>query len=320
MFKSNWIFGVGLDRYGSYFKEFREPEYGLRYGFEISSNNAHNIPLQLFATGGILTGVLYLALIALVLFRSVKYLKLVELGEQKIVLALLSGWIGYLAQAIISIDNIGVSIWGWLLAGSLLGVSKPSDNLQSFNEKYATSNRKASVNVIRPVTSILATVFMSVLCFNIFQSESNMYKLKSVANSLPESKIYVEKFAEQVLNNKLADPTYQAQAVDFLLQAGYLDKGNLAFNKLFNSDPRNLSYLQILAENEERLANYTEAIKYRNLISKYDPWNAQNYLDIIDLLIKTNNINKANEIKNKLTTFAADTEYSKIATEILRNS
>jgi tetratricopeptide (TPR) repeat protein len=147
-----------------------------------------------------------------------------------------------------------------------------------------------------------------------------MYKLKSVANSLPESKIYVEKFAEQVLNNKLADPTYQAQAVDFLLQAGYLDKGNLAFNKLFNSDPRNLNYLQILAENEERLANYTEAIKYRNLISKYDPWNAQNYLDIIDLLIKTNNIKKANEIKNKLTTFAADTEYSKIATEILKNS
>jgi hypothetical protein len=81
-----------------------------------------------------------------------------------------------------------------------------------------------------------------------------------------------------------------------------------------------LSYLQILAENEERLANYTEAIKYRNLISKYDPWNAQNYLDIIDLLIKTNNIKKANEIKNKLTTFAADTEYSKIATEILKNS
>ena len=62
MFKSEPFTGVGVDRYGAYFKEFREVGYPLKYGFEINSSNAHNTFIQLFATAGIFVGTIYLIL------------------------------------------------------------------------------------------------------------------------------------------------------------------------------------------------------------------------------------------------------------------
>jgi O-antigen ligase len=56
------FFGVGIDHYGSYFKEFREVNYPLTYGFQITSTNAHNTFIQFFATGGVILGLTYLVL------------------------------------------------------------------------------------------------------------------------------------------------------------------------------------------------------------------------------------------------------------------
>ena len=50
MFKNSPLTGVGVDRYGANFKDFREVGYPLNYGFEITSSNAHNTIIQLFAT------------------------------------------------------------------------------------------------------------------------------------------------------------------------------------------------------------------------------------------------------------------------------
>jgi O-antigen ligase len=42
MFKDQPFFGVGFDRYGAYFKEFREVGYPLTYGFNITSKEMKN--------------------------------------------------------------------------------------------------------------------------------------------------------------------------------------------------------------------------------------------------------------------------------------
>jgi O-antigen ligase len=56
MFKDNFWFGVGLDRYGAYFREYRDAAQVLRRGPNIGSNAAHNVFIQLGATGGIFVG------------------------------------------------------------------------------------------------------------------------------------------------------------------------------------------------------------------------------------------------------------------------
>jgi O-antigen ligase len=47
MLSNHPFFGVGIDRYGAYFKEYREIKYPLTYGFELTSTNAHNTFIQL---------------------------------------------------------------------------------------------------------------------------------------------------------------------------------------------------------------------------------------------------------------------------------
>ena len=59
MFKDSPLTGVGVDRYGAYFKQFREVGYPLKYGFEITSSNAHNTFIQIFAMAGFFAGIFY---------------------------------------------------------------------------------------------------------------------------------------------------------------------------------------------------------------------------------------------------------------------
>ena len=98
--------GVGVDRYGAYFKQFREAGYSLKYGFDIGSSNAHNTFIQMFATGGVFVGLTYLLILVYVLRMGIRAAKHSTGDQQKVVIGLLSAWIGFQAQSLISIDNI----------------------------------------------------------------------------------------------------------------------------------------------------------------------------------------------------------------------
>ena len=75
MLSSHPFFGIGIDRYGSYFKQYREVDYPLNVGFQLTSSNAHNTFIQFFATGGIFLGITYLVLNLFVLYRSIVGMK-----------------------------------------------------------------------------------------------------------------------------------------------------------------------------------------------------------------------------------------------------
>ena len=139
MFESSPIYGIGIDRYDSYFKEFREPGYALRYGFDITSNNAHNVFLQLFSTGGLVLGFSYLAILTLILTIGAKSIKYSTGDTQKFNLLILSSWVGFQSQSLISIDNLGISIWGWVLGGVILGIHLNSQGEKIEENKYNDS-------------------------------------------------------------------------------------------------------------------------------------------------------------------------------------
>ena len=123
MLKAHPIMGVGLDRFGAYFGQYRDATQVLRRGPNIVSNAAHNVWIQLAATGGLLLLLSYLALMVFVGWRAVVALKN-NSGNKQIVVATLVGlWLTYQAQAIISIDNIGIAVWGWLFGGMIVAVS-----------------------------------------------------------------------------------------------------------------------------------------------------------------------------------------------------
>jgi O-antigen ligase len=321
MFKSDPFTGVGVDRYGAYFKEFREVGYPLKYGFEINSSNAHNTFIQLFATAGIFVGTLYLILIGYVLFSGIKLLRKSNREDRKITLGLVSAWIGFQAQSLISIDNIGISVWGWLLGGAIIGLShRINENFKETEIQRASikTSNNVQINLFQPAISALVLVPVIVFSSFFYKSESNLFFLKGITvPSAPQNKQAVLDYVNKVNNNPLSDPFYKYRTAFFLLDMGYTDEAYSTVLSSHKYDPRNPDYLQGLANFEESKQNIQNAISIRNKISNTDPWNADNYLKLLVLYKKSGDLVNANAMKNKILNFAPNTDIAKTASEAL---
>jgi O-antigen ligase len=321
MFKSDPLTGVGVDRYGAYFKEFREVGYPLKYGFEVTSSNAHNTFIQMFATAGIFVGTLYMMLIGYILFSGIKLLRKSNREDQKITLGLISAWIGFQAQSLISIDNIGIAVWGWLLGGAIIGLSNGMDeNLKETKiEQFGVKNvNSVQINLFQPAISALVLIPVIVFSSFFYKSESNLFFLKGITvPTSPQNKQPVLDYANKVNNNPFSDPFYKYRTAYFLLDMGYTDEAYDIILSSHKYDPRNPDYLLGLAGFEESKKNIQNAISVRNKILNIDPWNADNYLKLLVLYKSSGDLVNANEMKNKILNFAPNTDIAKMAVEAL---
>ena len=104
----------------------------LRTGPDRTANTAHNIFLDISSNGGIplITGYLLIVLIAFSFG-----IKSIRSNPTPHNIALFTSWIGFLIFSTISINQVGVGIWGWLFTGLLIGKSK-------FNKIETTSAKK----------------------------------------------------------------------------------------------------------------------------------------------------------------------------------
>ncbi len=116
----NPIFGVGMDSYGDWYRRSRTLEATLRRGPDVTSNAAHNVFLDISAYGGFPLLAVYVALMVLVVVSAIKALKR-ETVFKPIFAGLVGGWLAFQAQSIISINQIGLAIWGWVLSGLIIG-------------------------------------------------------------------------------------------------------------------------------------------------------------------------------------------------------
>ena len=278
MFKDNFLFGVGLDSYQKYFKLYRTPDYALNFGYEITSSNAHNVPIQFFATGGAFLGLSYLALSCLVLYVGIKSIFFSQSDSREYVLPVFSGWLVYQTQSFVSIDSLGLAIWGWLLGGAVLGVAGYSAPTES---KLALGNSKKDLKSIQIILSTLLVSF-PIYCVSQFQSsESNMLNARVLYDPKDLSKrdaFY--KASKEVIDNKFSEPFYKYQVSTFLITNGFADEGFRILDMMILHEPTNLDYLNSRAGFFEQLGKYEKAIVDRNVISSVDPWNARNYLQM----------------------------------------
>ena len=116
----NPVFGVGLDSYGDWYRRSRTIEATLRRGPDATSNAAHNVFLDISAYGGFPLVLIYIALMVLVVVSAVKVIKR-SLGFNASFVGLVSGWVAFQSQSIISINQIGLALWGWVLSGLIIG-------------------------------------------------------------------------------------------------------------------------------------------------------------------------------------------------------
>ena len=319
MLRSHPFFGVGIDSYGLYFKEYREVGYPLTYGFEITSSNAHNTFIQFFATGGFFLGLAYLLLNGYILKQAIYGIRNLTGNNRLYLVAIFSAWIAFHAQSLISIDNIGISIWGWVLGGSIVGLSVSATATENGKEAIF-QQKKNAINLGRVMTSGFSTLLVVILVAILYRGETDSYKSSLNVNLQdPTSRNYFKELQLKAINTPLNDPTYSLFAASRLIQSGYVDEGLAEAKKIYLQNPRNLDALLLFALTYEQLNNLPEATSYREKIAELDPWNAQNYLALGKYYKQQGDLSKSKLMLEKILSFATTHQIADLAKIELTN-
>ena len=116
----NPLTGGGFDSFGDWYRRTRDARALSLPGVDTVVNTAHNVPIDIFAFGGWPLFISYMALLA---YTGVKILKISRKikGYDPVFVGLVGGWTTYQLQSIISINQIGLAIWGWALSGLIIG-------------------------------------------------------------------------------------------------------------------------------------------------------------------------------------------------------
>jgi O-antigen ligase len=118
---SNPFFGVGLDGYRENYRLYRD-QISVSRNSNSFVDSAHNIFLDVSSSGGFPLLIFYSLIVLLVLISGISVIRS-STDFDYVFAGLFASWIAYTAQSIISIQQLGISIWGWILAGAIIGFS-----------------------------------------------------------------------------------------------------------------------------------------------------------------------------------------------------
>jgi O-antigen ligase len=192
----NPIFGVGLDSYGDWYRRSRTIDATLRRGADMTSNAAHNVFLDFSSYGGFPLVLLYLTLMVLVFVSAIKVIKRSQTFNAGFV-GLLAGWLAFQAQSIISINQIGLALWGWVLSGLIIGFEINTRNYEVIEGKKQRKNggkqtNKPNMTSLSMFVGLIAGILVSsppYLASANFKSaleSTNSFKVKESATSWPQ--------------------------------------------------------------------------------------------------------------------------------------
>ncbi len=174
MTRENLLDGVGIDSYGDYYEQYRDLEAVVRTGPQRVTNTAHNIFLDVSSGAGVLAALAFFAMFALTIAQIIKILKR---GEFDLTSVAFSGmFIGFVIFSLISINQIGVGVWGFVFMGYVIGTGArqqlPSSNPLSKkvpgkegSKMYPDARRKNEYSKFSRTSLLVVTLLVVTLGF-----------------------------------------------------------------------------------------------------------------------------------------------------------
>jgi len=153
------FFGVGMDTYGDWYRRARSTKAIIDPGVDTITNTAHNVFIDILAYGGFPLLLSYVAIVALIIRSAIRILKNSHEFEP-IGLSLIVVWGCYQLQSLISINQIGLAVWGWIFGGLIIAY----DNYLCKNlEKTTTENNSNKPRKSLNINSDSPELFMRTL-------------------------------------------------------------------------------------------------------------------------------------------------------------
>jgi hypothetical protein len=299
MFQANPIFGVGIDRYGEFYREYAVQNQVAQGVF---TNNAHNVYLQFLATGGLI-----LFIPTLLLFGYITYLALRGTFKGSPESRSLGGiylalWLAFLILNTVTIDNIGVGIWLWIIGGIIVGRSvaaKPEVVVEKAKKGRQAVVASNSLNVAPTIAAMVMGIAAILICAPQLKNSADLLILKANAQSL-DANSYIT-----AISNKAKASQSNPQNLMVLADLALQNKNNQVAleisQDLVRADERSYygSYLQALiyeASEQRKLA-----IPLREKLLVIDKWSTDNMLQLVKSYLEIGEIEKAKAMSAKIT-------------------
>ena len=287
MLTSNPFTGVGIERYGEFFSQFRDRQQVTGRSFATYSDNAHNIFLHFGATGGFPLLISYL-----VLFIAVIAVGLIKLHKEKspssVELSTFVGlFLGFVAISFISPENIGFTIWAWLIGGVIVGLGLQS-NAQITSRNGIGEKKIKSIAVI-----VCLSMFFTVGTYatKMLRADRNIWEAFSIAYSGTGTLDDLLKRIQFVTEIAPSEQRYKVLAASLSLGLDQRESARNYAEQVIKINPLSIDAHNIIALSFEKEQKFKNANQIRAAISKFDPFNlynydriARNYLEADDLV------------------------------------
>jgi hypothetical protein len=268
MFTDNPVFGVGLGNYGDYFNRYRDGIQVARRGPAVGSDVAHSMPLDFLAMGGLILGLSYLFLISLSVYCVVRKIKQ-SAGEEKMVGLVVFSLLGsYLLQSFISIDQIGLAVWGWIFIGVALSFLKSEKQIRP-----ADANMTKGFVAVGLVVSLVSFIFVSIPTW---RADSALKKLAAIPQEQQgvDTRVIRLDQATKLIAMAPQDSQFKTEVALYLLSNGQAEGIDYA-KKALKQNPSDSTALKYLIIAYGQLKDDVNVAKYKAEALKIDPFNPE---------------------------------------------
>jgi O-antigen ligase len=221
------LFGVGMDGYGDWYMRARPQDY-LTSSFTTVSDTAHSVPLDIGSNGGFPLFLIYLGIIVLVLTSIVRIMKR-NSGFDVIFTSIVSAWVAYQAQSLISINQLGLGVWGWSLSGLIIGYelkTRPDEKLASPQQGKKGRPVHKSISALAVVSTFIMTGSGIAIALPPYLAAGKFYKaLQSGDANVIESAAYIkplDRFRVLYVAQILQENKLESNAIAILRDASIL--------------------------------------------------------------------------------------------------
>jgi O-antigen ligase len=279
MIKDQPLWGVGLERYGMFFRQYRDIEHVKRTGVDSFSDNAHNVLLHLTATGGVFIGLIFALLTILVLVVGIRGLMKTDGIRRSYLTFALAIWIPIQAQNTISVDTPGVFVWSWILGGAIVALSTESQDVVP--EKSEVS-AKVAVHPLAPAIALVAVLLGMGLMIKpmLAQKDFKFAFYLGVDEKFPESLTNKVTYLINAENQDPGNVTWSRYSANSLFIDKAWKESIAAAERAVKKDPQDWVSWWFMASAYEESGDRVAAIPARMKTVELDPLNTSVLLEL----------------------------------------
>ena len=266
IFKDNAIIGVGADGYQRYAALYRNANQVVRDGYMVIPDRSHNVLIDHFANGGLLIGLMWIILVVSVFYALTKIISNFTHNQNYDIAILGAVWSTYIAQSLISPDQILLSTVGYATGGLIIG-------LYLKQRKLNTNSEVKNFSLPFFIRVLFSFVFIFVMVFTISSLKYDSQVKKILNKEINKQEVIIE-----IINSRFASAkTVELIGVSLIRENSDCIFVNSISDRLLQIDNRSAQawFMKAICENQQK--SFQNAHNFIENSLKFDPLNI-NYL------------------------------------------